>query len=102
MCVLFAFSIVSLLFEIVYSNSVTATAVALVENCSFLKRHCPYLSFDFLKNVPIILRAGVILEIVKILGFGTVLFGIVQSISVPQKKHRKKIVEKERPVFDEG
>lgn len=80
MCVLFAFSIVSLLFEIVYSNSVTATAVALVENCSFLKRHCPYLSFDFLKNVPIILRAGVILEIVKILGFGTVLFGIVQAL----------------------
>ena len=80
LCLLFFFSITSLLFEIFGGNSVTSTIMTLLEKCSFFQKHFSLLLNIFHRNVPEILRANVVLEIVKILGFGSVLIGIVQML----------------------
>ena len=74
------FSITSLLFEIFGGNSVISTIITLLEKCSFFQKHFSLLLNIFHGNVPEILRANVVLEIVKILGFGSVLIGIVQML----------------------
>lgn len=80
LCVLFSFSIVSLLFEIFGANSVTSTIMTQVEKCPFFQKHLSWFLNIFHKNIPEILRANVVLEIVKILGFGSVLIGVVQAL----------------------
>ena len=77
---LFRFSIVSLLFEIFLSQSVAATLISLVEKSTFIRKYLAWVLRLIPKNVPAILRASVVLEIVKILGFGSVLIGVIQAL----------------------
>lgn len=80
MCVLFFCSIVSLICEIFFSRSIIATIAPLIVKCAFVQKHFAWVVPLFYKNLPKILHASVVLEIVKILGFGSILIGVVQTL----------------------
>ena len=77
---LFFSEILSLISEIMFSRSITANLLGTLESCPLFQKICPEFFTTYSISLPYILHAQVILEVVKVLGLGSILISMIQSL----------------------